>query len=60
MLYFDIYKKSVDEFLNKANIYVTPKKSEIKYVGTYIHSERTVKFSWKNILYFDIYKKKSR
>ncbi len=43
-MYFDIYKKRVDEFLNKINIYVAPKKSEIKYAGTYIHSERTVYF----------------
>ena len=38
---FRYIQKRVDEFLNKINIYVTPKKSEIKYVVTYIHSKNS-------------------
>ena len=45
---FRYIQKRVDAFLNKINIYVTPKKSENKYVDT-------AKFSWKINKYFLFY-----
>jgi hypothetical protein len=37
--------------------YLNSKKNEIKKLRTYKHSEDTVGFSEKNMLYFELYKK---